>query len=260
MPDRMLRDEILKSRRWWSVSSEARDLWLGVFLSADDACRYTGDTFNLRVHCMAGTVDDKAIEALLAQLVAVDLLRTYEDEDGRRFLFIPRYRQRKRYIKASHYPTPPNEISDLLEGKSDSSQPQAGPESVLSTTQGRPKSTQSQTQDAHVRAGVGVEVKRREIGVEVKRSEEDYARATAFGAVAERLGLKPKSENPVEKNPDPKPNGNGQTSPRDDWWLTSNGITRKGLEIGLKPEYGEKTRAYKDRIFKALQQRKESPP
>lgn len=256
MPDRMLRDEILKSRRWWSVSSAARDLWLGVFLSADDACRYTGDAFDLRVRCMAGMVDEDTIERLLAELVAVDLLRVYEDEAGRRFLFIPRYRQRMRYVKTSHYPTPPNDISDLVGAKSDSSQTQAGPESTLSPTRASPKTDPRLTQD--VRSEVEVKGNRKE--VEKKRNEDDYAHATAFVAMAERLGLKPKTEsqNPVEKNPDQKPNGNGKTPP-DDWWLTSNGITRKGLEIGLKPEYGEKTRAYKDRIFKALQQRKGTP-
>jgi hypothetical protein len=160
MPDRVVRDELLTSERYWRCSAEARCLYVSLLLSVDDAARYTGAPFALRTRCMAGTVSHERIEVILAELVDADLVRRYE-RDGKPYLFVPRFRNRSRYIASSKYPEPPSEINDIVQKKSDSSQ-----------TQDRPKSDSSQTQDSHARAGVGVGV---EVGVKTKPMPEPPA-------------------------------------------------------------------------------------
>jgi hypothetical protein len=66
-------------------------------------------------------------------------------------------------------------------------------------------------------------------------------------------------EGPFKTNGNGKPHGVTVDFIADDWWLTSSGIEAKGKELGLTPQYRETTRAFKDRIFKALQQRKATP-
>lgn len=126
MPNRMIRDDLLKSERYWSCSPEARNLFLSICLSADDTARCQGSSWYLRTHCMAGTVDTaERIEKLLNELVDVDLARVYQECQAR-FIFVPRFKQRLRYIN-SKYPSPPNEINDLIINKTDSSQPKDRP-------------------------------------------------------------------------------------------------------------------------------------
>lgn len=128
MPDRLVRDELLTSERYWSVSPEARNLYVSILLSADDTGRYTASSFALRTKCMAGTVSAERIEKLLLELVDVDLIRLYSDGPGR-YLFIPRYRQRLRYPN-SRYPEPPIGISDITEKKTDSGPSQDSPKTA----------------------------------------------------------------------------------------------------------------------------------
>lgn len=149
MPDRVVRDELLTSERYWRCSAEARCLYISILLCVDDAARYTGAPFALRTRCMAGTVSHERIEVILAELVDSDLIRRYE-VDRKPYLFVPRFRNRRRYVGSSQYPEPPNEINDLVDEKTDSS-----------PTQVRPKSVSSQTQDSQARAGVGVGLERR---------------------------------------------------------------------------------------------------
>lgn len=145
MPDRIIRDELLTSERYWSVSDESRLLYIHLLLCADDTARYTGQNFSLRTRCFAGRpIEAERMECLLAELVSRDLIRLYEVA-GERFVFIPRYRQRLRFTN-SRFPAPPVEVSDLSLEKSD-----------LSQTQDRLKTDSSQTQDRRS------EVKRREV-------------------------------------------------------------------------------------------------
>lgn len=125
MPNRIMRDDLITSERYWSVSPEARNLFVSVVLSADDTGRCQGSNFYLRTRCMAGTVSAERIEKLLLECVDVDLLRVYQHE-GARYIFVPRFRQRLRY-ENSKYPAPPHGISDLPEKKSDHGQPSDSP-------------------------------------------------------------------------------------------------------------------------------------
>jgi hypothetical protein len=136
MPDRLVRDELLTSERYWRCSPEARCLYISLLLSVDDAARYTGAPFALRTRCMAGTVSHERIDAILAELVDCDLVRRYID-NNKPYLFVPRFRNRRRYIASSQYPEPPSEINDIVLKKSALSQPQVNPESASSQPQVR---------------------------------------------------------------------------------------------------------------------------
>src|SRR6516162_5238106 len=131
MPDRYIRDELLSSARFWSVSSQAQVLFLACMLLADDAARLSAAPLALRLRGMAGTVDDARLGELLRELTHADLVRTYSVAGRGDFLFIPRFRQRKRYVAGSKHPPPPKEISDI----DDKSQTQVRPRSDLSQTQ-----------------------------------------------------------------------------------------------------------------------------
>lgn len=143
MPDRVIRDELLTSERYWRCSPEARCLYVSILLCVDDAARYTAAPFALRTRCMAGTVSHERIEAILAELIDCDLVRRYE-VNGKAYLFVPRFRNRRRYVGSSKYPAPPSGINDMALEKSDLGQTQDGLES-----------DSSQTQDRRGRRGVG---------------------------------------------------------------------------------------------------------
>lgn len=62
-------------------------------------------------------------------------------------------------------------------------------------------------------------------------------------------------------NPDVKTNGQnmpGRSTPSD-WWITQEGIDRKGRELSIPPLPREEYRDYKDRLFKAIEERKARP-
>jgi len=126
MPDRLIRDELLNSERYWSVSDEAKLLYIHLILSADDTARYSGKNFTLRTRCFSGRgMESNRMEILLTELVDQDLIRLYFVNDER-FIFIPRFKQRLRFVN-SKYPKPPNEINDIVIKKTDLSQTKDSP-------------------------------------------------------------------------------------------------------------------------------------
>ena len=132
MPDRVIRDELLTSERYWLVSIQAQQLYIHLLLVADDAARFSGKNFTLRTSCFPGRpMDAQVMEKMLQELIDVDLIRVYV-ANGERYVFVPRFRNRKRYMASSKYPTPPNEINDLATEKADLGQPKVSPKSALS--------------------------------------------------------------------------------------------------------------------------------
>jgi hypothetical protein len=128
MSDRVIRDEILTSERYWSVSIEAQRLFIHLLLVIDDSARFSGKAYTIALACFPGhQVTADKVERLLAELVDQDLIRMYQADDTR-FLYVPRFRQRQRYVN-SKFPAPPPEIMELNNRKSDSSLTQVGPES-----------------------------------------------------------------------------------------------------------------------------------
>lgn len=123
MSDRIIRDELLTSERYWAVSNEAKLLYIHLILNVDDTARFSGKNFTLRTSCFPGQAMEAAhMERMLDELQNNDLIRLYV-VDGERYVFVPRFKQRLRFIN-SRFPEPPNEINDLVIKKSDSSQTQ----------------------------------------------------------------------------------------------------------------------------------------
>lgn len=134
MADRVIRDELLTSERYWKVSIDAQRLFVHLLLNADDTARFSGTNFTIRAACFPGQIiDPEKIEKLLTELHETDLIRLYTANDER-FIFIPRFKQRLRF-SSSKYPAPPSGISDLPVEKTDSSQAVVSPE----TDSRRPK-------------------------------------------------------------------------------------------------------------------------
>ena len=124
MPTRMIRGDLLDSERYWRCSADARCLYISILLCADDTARCQGSEYFLRNRCLANTVPASRIPKLLAELVDEDLIRLYQ-YCGAQFIFVPRFRQRLRYVNSKH-PAPPNEINDMIDKKTVSSQTQDG--------------------------------------------------------------------------------------------------------------------------------------
>ena len=131
MADRLIRDELLNSERYWAVCDEAKLLYLHLILSVDDTARYSAKNFTLRTRCFPGRgMEPNRMESLLSELVDQDLIRLYHVNDDR-YVFIPRFKQRLRYIN-SKYPEPPIEINDIQIKKTDLSHTEDSPKTVPS--------------------------------------------------------------------------------------------------------------------------------
>ena len=129
MPDRIIRDELLTSERYWSCSIQAQQLYVHLLLVVDDAARFSGKNFSIRAACFPGRpLEPLAMEKMLLELADADMIRPYM-VGSERFIFVPRFRNRRRYVSASKYPAPPNEINDLPLAKADLSQPEVNPKS-----------------------------------------------------------------------------------------------------------------------------------
>lgn len=105
MPNRVIRDGLLDSDRYWSVSIEAQRMFWHMLLLADDyGCMSASATF-LRRRCFNDPPSHEKVAKLLNELQDVDLVRLYE-HDRACYAFIPRFRQRLQLRKLKH-PRPP---------------------------------------------------------------------------------------------------------------------------------------------------------
>ena len=111
MPSRLIRDEMLESEAILSLPVEARWFYVTILLSADDVGLFEATAFKL---ARRADIRRESGEAYLGMLVDAGLVRLYE-VDGKRFGFIPRFRQRLQ-IKRTRYPVPP---LALLQGDDD---------------------------------------------------------------------------------------------------------------------------------------------
>jgi len=114
MPNRIIREGLLDSERYWSVTIEARLLFVHLLLLADDfGCVSLAPVF-IRRRCFDDRPSDEKVSKLLGELADADLIRIYEIEGGR-YGFVPRFRQRLQRETLRH-PAPP---SALLAGDAD---------------------------------------------------------------------------------------------------------------------------------------------
>lgn len=112
MPDRVVRDDMLDSERYLGLSSDtARMLFVHFILVADDLGNSEASDLFIRRRLLTHATTNAAISTLLSELSDVDLVRVYE-VDGKRYVHIPRFRQRLRYTKSAH-PRPPENLECL---------------------------------------------------------------------------------------------------------------------------------------------------
>lgn len=108
MPDRVIRDELMRSHRYRTLSSDTvRLLFFHLLLTVDSLGN--GEATSTAVgDAMQRALDEPTAAKLLSELADAGLIRLYL-VGGKPYLHIPRFRQRLRYVKGKH-PRPPPEI------------------------------------------------------------------------------------------------------------------------------------------------------
>jgi hypothetical protein len=273
MPDRVIRDELLTSERYWSVSIQAQQLYVHLLLVADDAARCSGKNFTLRATCFPGRpMEHAAMEKMLAELVDADLIRAYTVA-CERFLFVPRFRNRRRYVSTSKYPTPPNEINDLPTEKSALSQPQVSPKTRgvgVGVGVGEKIYTRSASGSRTKTLGIsdltelGVDRQTAEDWLTIRAKKRSPLTKTSLKAIQNQateagLTLAQAIQASAER---------GWVGFRADWWRNGGGVvetdwheTRGGVErraeamgLGKWDEAKERWAAYRTRVIKAAKE------
>lgn len=108
MPSRLIRDDMIDSERYWSVSIEARELFVHLLLRADEFGLFDAGPSFVRRTCFGDKLPPVTrVQAWLTELVGVDLIRLYE-HDHRSFGFVPNYGQRLRVNPK--LPMPPSDL------------------------------------------------------------------------------------------------------------------------------------------------------
>lgn len=131
MPNRIIRGALLDSDRYWSLSSDTlRLVFVHFLIAADDLGNSEASGPYVRRRILGGRGEsDEAIAKILSELADADLLRVYM-VGAKRYIHIPRFRQRLRFFKRVN-PRPPDnieckEIKELLSKQSDYSQSMYG--------------------------------------------------------------------------------------------------------------------------------------
>lgn len=179
MPTRIVRESLLSSERYWSVSLEARMLYIHILLLADDFGCLSLAPFHLKKMCFDSPPSDQRLARHLGELVDEDLVRRYEF-NGAVYGFVPRFRQRLQRMTLKH-PMPPQSLyqddSDALEKFNRIKFVTRNP------TVGQPFPNRSPTDE--------VEVK----GIEKKRSEDTATSTAGINPVEGQRQKEPHPEN-----------------------------------------------------------------
>lgn len=102
MPNRLVREGLMESEAVLSLPVEGRWLFVIILLSADDVGLFEATEFKL---ARRADVNRDLAGKLMTMLADADLVRLYEIE-GKRYGFIPKFRQRVQ-IKNTKHPLPP---------------------------------------------------------------------------------------------------------------------------------------------------------
>ncbi len=107
MPDRIIRDEMLESRRFCSLKDNADRLaFISLLLKADALGNFSAEPYRLmRLWRDFGVNTEALVLKTLTELADADLIRLYQ-ADGRALLHIPRYNQSLRFISRIFPPSP----------------------------------------------------------------------------------------------------------------------------------------------------------
>lgn len=214
MPDRIIRDELLRSHRYRTLSSDTlRLLFLHLLLAVDNFGNCEANTI-ITGDVLGRPIDETEGAVLLAELADKDLIRLYW-VDEKSYLHIPRFRQRMRYLNSKH-PRPPEnieckEINKMLEKV-------------------RPKSGEAATKSA-----------------EVKRSEEKRSEVVLPQVVVTPTVTR--ATPPAEPEGDKSP-AKGNTGKQ--WWRSEEGIAAKAKELCEQARPGETFVDLKRRLFDVI--------
>jgi len=105
MPNRLIREGLMESEAVLSLPVEARWLFIIIILSADDLGLFEATEFKL---ARRADVNRDLAGKLMQMIADADLVRLYE-VGGKRYGFIPKFRQRLQ-IKRTKHPLPPDAL------------------------------------------------------------------------------------------------------------------------------------------------------
>jgi hypothetical protein len=108
MPNRMIREGLLDSDRYWGCTIEARELFTHLMLLADDFGCVNMSQALIGRRCFDQRPTSEKLARLVTQLCDADLIRLYQSGVGT-YAFIPRFGQRLRRFTLK-FPRPPLEV------------------------------------------------------------------------------------------------------------------------------------------------------
>lgn len=108
MPNRVIREGLLDSDKYWRCPIEARELYRHLQLLADDLGCGSLAPVLIRRRCFNAAPPQDVIDSLLQTLFDVDLIRIYV-VNSVRYYFITKFNQRLRRMYLRH-PKPPFEL------------------------------------------------------------------------------------------------------------------------------------------------------
>jgi hypothetical protein len=246
VPDRILRDEILDSERWLAVDCSAKLAFVACLLKCDAVGNL--DAQPLRLYRLwrdfgAGTVE--ASENVLRQLEAADLVREYL-VDKRRFIHIPRFGQRVRYVGSLH----PSSPWDSPRDKKSNEEKQEKQTAAKISPGDSPAQVSLAPGDSPALTGCApAEVKRSEVLPNYGLPTPDIARAH-----------EPQTEKSQTEKPKTVHNNfqnQNQTDPKlpREWWKDDARTDAAGRALQLPAKAGESYPDYRTRLFAFIAQR-----
>jgi hypothetical protein len=220
MPTRMIREGLLDSEKYWSVTIEARQLFWHLLLLADDlGCVSLAPAFVRRRCFDDGPAQDK-IDRLVQQLMDADLIRIYE-HSGARYGFIPRFGQRLKLMRLKH----PEPLPEILEGDEDAKRKFR----EIKEKARNPAATWRA--DGRHMAAIG---QPEEKGSEVELNTEEE--------VEVERGTNPNAKKPLSCDSTPMPR----------WWDSEAGVMDAATKMGISARRGESHSQLKGRVFEAI--------
>jgi len=274
MSDRVIRDELMRSRRFRRLPTDThRLLFLYMLLTADPFGNFELDPENVGAMLARYDMPDDDYRALVDPLIAADLIRPYTAGD-KQLAHIPRYRQRLKYENGK-IPRPPHELEDPwiaeainnkeLRGKGgmhpgtipDAPGVQPAPSAPMRAHALPPAQPVTSAPRSEVKRS---EVKRSEVKLQrqPERAREDAPPADVAElakALAEKY--RPKPETPstadtVAADAPPKAASGA-------WWSSQAGIEAKALELAMPANPGERWPDWVSRLRQADADRQHKP-
>jgi hypothetical protein len=270
--DRVIRDEIMRSRRFRKLPSDShRLLFIYLLLTADPFGNLEIEDENVAAILRRDDLDPGeggASGTLLGPLVDADLIRPYVVE-GKNLAHIPRYRQRIRYGKGVIH-RPPKAIEDpwiqsAIDNRELTAKDGLRTGRVPDAPPVQPDSAPDATGTTGARALTGTQPGR-DGRSEVKRSEEKRSTTVAtptsareVAAEVQTLGEKlranghkhPSGDDPADHAERVRAQAAAAVAGAPAWAMSRDGIGKRALALGLAANPGERWDAYAQRVIAA---------